>query len=62
MVSVQGQLDPLLLGSRQGKNIMEEGHGGGKLLTSWLPGSRERNNRKGLGKQNLQEHAPRDFL
>jgi hypothetical protein len=33
-VLVHGQLAPLLLGLRQGRNIMEEDNGRGKLFTS----------------------------
>jgi hypothetical protein len=34
-VSVQGWLAPLLLDLWEGRNITADGHGGGKLLTSW---------------------------
>jgi hypothetical protein len=40
-VTVHGQLAPLLLGTWQGRSIMEDSDGGGKLLTSWYPEERE---------------------
>jgi hypothetical protein len=42
MVSIHSHLIPWLLGLWQGRNALAEVHSRGKLLTSWRPGSRER--------------------
>jgi hypothetical protein len=50
-------LAPLFLGLWQGRNIMVEGHGGGKLLSSWQPRSRE----KVITNNVFQEHILGDL-
>jgi hypothetical protein len=67
-VSGHSHLAPLLLGLWKAKNktkqnktkIMVEGHGGGKLLTSWNPGNREQ-----LGENRVSmyplKHTPGDL-
>jgi hypothetical protein len=44
MFSAHDWLAPLLLSLWQGRNIMEEGHDGGKLFISWHPGNKQGHN------------------